>query len=798
MAANPRHLRDLCAVLLVLAMLGFSASLVRAQDGRAVIPPGQEDLLSRTLTPPLDLLPDGVDIKGLSISRDTVTLSTVRGGNIETVEIGLGRPPRDSCLTATLLYACPSESGLSWLAAYVEQLAVSGAADEAARAWTQIEAPATIQTVESEPQAAQPFEAPTAWFSAIGAGLWVLFLGLAWRRGRTRPDAAQVGLTINLMMSVALFTQMLALLAGRGVAIAAAITITLAVLLLRGLWKRRTVSVQTAVRALFASGYAPLVLIFLLVGLLIPVGGGPLSGILVAVRRAWFADDALRASLTHLWYAALWLLVLVVFLRAAWPERRSALRELFWLLPALALAFWTLSPILESAAGALDPDAIFVEWQAPVWLAAGALPHFEHYLMGAAAPASWVLKVVGLTPNGVSAVREFALFVWLAAVALAARSWLRSRLAALFALALATALPIMPFLATEGWWFMLGAGVALLSLAALERSLALEHPGWGLLALALAHLAFDIRPEAMVLVPVFLLARAQSGSLSRTLDIAAVLVFSLDLLRLLILGAGELRVGAGVLENLSRYMDLWAQLWPWWLLSAVGLWRLARIAPDRAARLALLTLGGMGLFIVSNTVPSQREVVSMFSPLMIACGAFLLSGNPVKPLRHPASAVLLAFALLALFSYAGAPVRSESQGFRQRAQARIDDMQALMERLPRDLPLLLDPIYLRLRDPGRVRLLESPMSINTERLEAALGDSHESLCVNDLGRDDACCFYEIDPGPLDRDAQQVPDFVWGRCWPVRALAGWTASEAAKAGKLTALRLQRTSRNGDAP
>lgn len=719
-------------LLLAFMVLWLPGATARAGE-RPVIPAGEETRLREALIPENLSLPAGLRVEGLAIFPDRVELSFRETEQTRRVQIAPGPPPRAACLPFGPLHVCPDGKAPPWLRDYLDQRLKAGAATDAAAAWSKTEGQKDSPPPAPLRLARDVLHGPGLIVGAGALCLWLLTAGI-------------------------------------------------------GLWRNRAMLASPPphpdFRLQWREGWLWGLMGVLLLALLVTAfGAGPLSGLFNWLRGPWFSDDAHRALAVHLVHAPLWLAALLAYLRLS-RQDRSGLRvmPLVWAITLLAIA-----PHLASNLAHMDPESIFIEWQAPVWLAAGRLPHFGHYLMGVAAPASWVLAFTGLDATGINAVRLLAALVWGSGLFAAGWSLGGVPRSGWLSLALGASLPVLPFLATEGWWFMAGTGMSLLTLAALEQARRLRSEGWGFLALLLAFLAFELRLEGVVLLAVWLLVRVRDGRISRRLDRAASLVFSFNLLRLAAIAAAGDRVGGGAAlsDNLLRYLALSGELWPWILLSLAGLWFFWRHRPESALCLLLLTLGWWGIHLLARTVPSHRELLTLFAPLLVLGGGALLTAadRPLPRLRLVAVGLVLLLALPASW-----PVREQWQQWRERADRLGVAMHASLERLPADLPLLLDPVYLRLVAPDRLRILETPNQILPAQLLAALEGHDEAICFNDLERSDACCFYEINPGPPGENASD-PAFANRRCWPVSAL-GWWARPEHREGALSALRLIR--------
>ena len=810
-------------IILVLAGHG---PLGRAQE-YPVIPPGQESLLQETLVPPAGFLPDGSECDSVQIGRHELALTFTRGGEevglVTVLPVLPGEICRSGCTRAGELCLCPEEGDAArLLPGYAAWLAKDDRSRRAAGAWSEVARPETLGRDDGEIAVSLyifvplwllclvlGFLAAKRFLSAeraqeavkllIGFGVaGLLFVSVLFLL-KPEPDpfvtvawlilAALAGVfTIRRVAEepVSPVTRWMLVLAVLGLAVLAVLSavclsytappwwsvllpfLPLPVLM----WAAQRRSAWRLERAwwrgLLGSGlpwFALLVLLPLayLGGLMSPVQG-VLEPLLMGLSGAWIEDDVLRAVIADLAFFSLFAATIVTASAAALRSRRGAFRALLLSAGIGAAAAALPASVLFKSLYGFNPDTVWQEWQAAVWLLQGRLPHINSYPLGGQVLASLVFHIFGVNAFSLN-LFKFAVFLFFgASLAMTARLLHRELLAAVFTAAAFALFPTAPFLALEGWWFLLAGALIALSAAALVSA---ARGGSGLLlllGLLLAQCAVETRLEAVVLFPLFYLIQAAYGFPHRKWWKWINLLFAFNILRVLLIAVAVSQFGDGHLsDNASGYATLLSYA-PAWL--AAGLLTLILAGKDRLRPLSILVLwmlGAWALYLFVYTAPSHREAVLIAAPLFLLAGG-MTSGPWLSERRldigiRCAAAVLCVTVMMVL----AWPFRVELARW---GAGKTDQGRAVLrlaEGIPPDVPLVLDPTYLAFAMPERMIVRKNYRQATSGDMIVTLEKYPLVACFNDGGRDDECCFYEI------QSREQDDKYTKGRCWPVSAI-----------------------------
>ena len=768
------------SVLAVLMFVLCFISVPSAWAGRAVIPPGQEQLLSDNLFPPAGILPAGVDVDGISVREATLRLLFKQGKQeFEAELIHTAQGSKEGCLDAPPLKLCPHGTPPPGFDAYGAWLKTSGAAMRAGAAWS----------VEAEPEkhAAQKDSKPERTENASPLVLLFFALMLVLALARSPQAVGTDNLTTVLLFALFLFLSLLLHLAapeGKAYWLAFILSLAFGLLAFRLAAKGRWDFRRDMLRRVMDSG---------LIG----------TGIGIALLFAFFLaypwlfeqhedwitflhspliDNALRATLIQ---AAIGFL----FALSAWAVWRclkgEGRRAFFWGLALSAGLVAALFPLwcIRHDFEVLNPGSVWPSFKALLFLAHNAMPDTKNYL-GFHVLGSVFVRLFGETWLALAVFRAAVLLFFAASVSLASYLIWRDLRAALGAALLVALHPQMTNLGLECSWILAAAGTCLLALSALIIAARKADARFLLLGILLFQIAFEIRIEALVLVPLYFLIEWLHDVPNRRWGGLVGLLFGFNFLRLILILTNQVDAGR-FFDNLAGYQRLLADIAFLPLLAALAL----RLSPVWALKEKLIlasAFGGFFLFyLVIDTRPTFFEVALITAPLFPLAGGLFVPEHGKTLWVKPLAALVLA---LALIGVSGEQARNNASVAQEHTKVLGESVRAMLDRAPEDAIILLDPAYLSFSRPQSIMIpLEDGMP-NVTRLLEMIG-CRPAVCLNDQEREDLCCYMELN---LE---EKNDKYTKGNCWD-SAILNREVRVLASEGKLRLLSL--TCKENPAP
>ncbi len=513
------------------------------------------------------------------------------------------------------------------------------------------------------------------------------------------------------------------------------------------------------------------------------------------MRARWLSDSG-RALAYNLVFGGGFVAAMASLIRAMRGERlfRPGLRMLSIVgviaIPALVL--------LSGNPSEPDLSVVYSEWQAAYGMASNSLPQtaVNTMEMGGQALAAWGFRFFGRTPAAIHAVHWGAFLFCALSLAVLARV-LYGRFEAGVAAVLAfVLLPSVRVLLVRGWWFLLVLGCIALALALFWLAAKRKSSGLWLAGILMVLGAVFIRPEGLVLLPMYWIVQALHGFPQPRENRRAAWILSAGLFWIVFIYFSENDAGAGHLsENLTGYATQLVRTWGWILLAALALWRpfarLERITRNDASPPhpglpgVFWFLGALALYLLAYTVPSPVETLLIQAPLAVMLGG--LFSFRLDSAWKDAGVKIGGFVLVILLLF-NTSIETRKMLNRQVDRDREHGRRILnlARTLPPEVPLLLPPLFTALAEPSRRALMERPMALDREGLEK-LRKHPRAACFNDLDSDDRCCYLEIDLGRGEYDGE--------RCWDHRAL-GWKTAESRSDGPIRMLILEPESVSAD--
>lgn len=705
----------LMIILLFCLSAGISTPMLFAAEDeqRPVIPPGNEDMLGRVLTPPGGIPADEIILQDIAIERFYLRLQFTKDGRaLAPVKMYSNEDKQadtSNCLAAGKLRLC-GDAGEKWLQSYAQWLTSSGGDGLAAGAWSS-------RATKKDPV---PIKLPIK-----------------------LPDH-DTGILPALWLLIACLISLMIFIRGGGI---------------RQHPYRRWI--------LTGQGWIFLILAALMALAMLADAGRLFSDL----KYAWLESGRSRALLTAIYHALLLGGALLLALRLIKVEAWKASRLIFPLAIAAALALLPACYLLGNF-HAIYPGLVWQELEPSFWMSQGNLPHFDQFMMGGASVGGAIFALLGKTPETLNLLRLCMLAFFGLALAASSRMIYESRAAALMAVALWAANPLMPMLAAEGWWFLLAGGFIALSFGAMIQGARRQSIRWSLLALLLSQLAFEIRPEAVVLFFLFFIIQALYAFPRTWPGRLGLMLAAVNLLRLWLLSIQSGQFGGQHLAvNAAGYADLLMHLGGWLLAALAGVWMAGRTRFRLPLLLMFWFSGTLLLYLLVNTTPTARETALLAVPIWLlggglACG---LKDSPhIAQRRRPWLKGFLCLSLLAMLFFSSLDTRLI---WSERREAQLDVARRILplaRKIPDETPLLLHHVYLNFVQPQRPVLIDRPRKIDIAELRRLISPYPQVACINDEGDANACCFYEISTSGLDRKSRH-DKYVGSRCWPVEML-----------------------------
>ena len=754
------------AIALLLALI-YPVALHSQQT--AVIPPGQEETIQNIFDPPSDLLPDGVGLDSIEIRSGEVLLKFT-GSRGESIAFSVFPSKQEAgardCVDAEHLRLCLIRGEKpEWLKIYRDFIAAEDRSGRAAKVWKET----AKEKFKAPPEDIVPSPAPVFW-----PVMWsvLIMLGIWFKRprpGRSGEDAAENWIRFTVAFAFGAATILL---------IACNFTdrfplwpfIIWFLFSAAFAWRcvlKRIQKPSGILKGFRQSGFfwfllfAAIMLVWLSRGFEMPrLIFGPLFE---AIHRPWLPYDSWRFFITVTMLFLLFGSTLVIAFYCLYRGGKEDFRKVIQTaLIGACLAFIPAWSIITQL-GYLNPDSIWLEFRPGLWFYDGAFPYSEQ-LPAAGFLGGLALKILGFNSISWNLFKLLALLLLGSCLALTTRIFLKSLPPVILAGLAVAFYPAMPVLATEGWWFFLGLSFIAAAAGAMRISVKRNDELLLILALLLMQCAFEIRTEALILFPLYYLIQATYGFPHARYGKWITALFCFNLLRIIFIYSDEARIGDDFLiQNAIRYSEALGELSIFLIASAAGLWLASGRFRKDTLVLATWILGISGFYLFAATVPSFRELFVLMAPAFVLSGAIvsrpLLKSKTIDIILRSTAAVGIV-AVMFIFSQSE---RSVWEKRNDEALTLDEHVRHLIEKVPVEVPILIEPAYLRLAFPERKALEEAPRRPGPKELRQIFADTLAVACLNRSGGEEMCCFYEIERPDIDSRYDKTP------CWPVSLL-----------------------------
>lgn len=726
----------LFAVLLAVAFGGYAFG-----GAERVVPAGHEAMLAQELTPPAGLLPAGVTLDQIQVLGESIRL-VFRQTDEPPARFLLRlrefiQDVADTCHLIGPLALCPEDTEAPvWLALYVAHLTGGPRGEILASAWSK------EVVLPPPPPPVSHVEPVTEYVGNLG------------------KDDVQTGC---LAVLIALFSLVL------GVA----------------LW-----SVRAGMRQGIRGVLAPLRRIggtlrdglarwqkdptwqfltwLLVLAVVFVVRASP--PIMAHTCTGWFDDPGLRGSAVNLYFAGLLLAILVAFLRIGLRRPRHILPIIYGVGLGVLIAAVASSSLLLYLDD-VNPRTVWLELHGGAELARdGTIPYMRSHFHGADFIVSLFFRLWGIVPDAVNLLRYVSLLVFGGGLVYLATVVNRSYLAGVLAAALAVLSPVLAEIFLKGWWFFLGNGLILATLATFILAGRRSSRGLLLLALLLAQLALEVRLEAVLLWPLYYALRRVYAFPTPRINALITLLFIVNLIRIAFLPASSL-ADTGTLQRLGTYLGMFWQVPQAPLLPALALGGLILSLLNRSRTspvIVLLLLGVVPFYSLVGTTPSVREFLLIEAILLVGA-----SGLATAPgWKQPVLGFVLRILMILVVLGSAYSLWADSTRFQLDAKHALlksgDGFVSLVNGVPPDTPILIDPLLYAVSLPGRVPLLQRQSGeLTLTGLKALVADYPEIVCISRLGEGDICNYLELFlDDPLFPSRMDCP--IDGGCFPTAA------------------------------